>query len=134
MLSESYQSGIYWAIINAEQARERAADAELAYWTKRAERDGLVVSLEHPVGSTSAAVDGIRTEQKGCEKHHNIACTICADKSSRDIATAKAILLAHIDEAQMLYDVTVNTPDAPKGLIEFMDRHLDDLRAKKVAP
>jgi hypothetical protein len=55
------------------------------------------------------------------------------DSNVRDTATAKAILLAHIDEAQMLYDVTVNTPDAPKGLIEFMDRHLDDLRAKKVS-
>jgi hypothetical protein len=59
MLDEAYQSGIYWAIIHAEQARERAADAELAYWTRRAERDGLVASLERPNGQTSAIPDGV---------------------------------------------------------------------------
>ena len=54
------------------------------------------------------------------------------DSNIRDTATAKAILLARIDEAQLLYDVTRNTPGVHKGLVQFMDRHLDDLRSKKV--
>jgi hypothetical protein len=59
LLSESYQSGIYWAVINAEQARERAANAELDYWTKRAEKDGLVVRVERADGPCSAVDDGV---------------------------------------------------------------------------
>jgi hypothetical protein len=65
MLSESYQNGIYWAIINAEQARERAANAELDYWIKRAAKDGLVDSMERTAGTVRPASDGIRSKQQG---------------------------------------------------------------------
>ena len=64
LLSESYQSAIYWAIVNAEQARERAANAELDYWIKRSEKDGLVASLERADGQASPAPNGIRAEQQ----------------------------------------------------------------------
>lgn len=81
-----------------------------------------------------------------CERCHK-----CVDRAAREALAAQepdgkggrempapeepiepsALIATRIDEAQMLFDVTVNCPEVPQGLVDFMRRHLDDLRISK---
>ena len=58
LLYESYQNGIYWAVLNAEQARERAANAELDYWVSK--KDGDLHALESSFREARTEIDGLR--------------------------------------------------------------------------
>jgi hypothetical protein len=58
ILAENYQSEIYWAALNAEQARERAANAELDYWIARRGKDCPMASVEHAARQSSTVDNG----------------------------------------------------------------------------
>ena len=83
LLSEAYQSGIYWAVINAEAARERAANAEETYWIERAKKDGLVASVESSSRKTGTVDVGIRTQQQADESENEIAIRRMREGHSR---------------------------------------------------
>lgn len=75
MLMESYQNGIYWAAVNAERARETAAEIEQDYWRLKIDKEGLnaksndVASVECPDGPGGSLDDGYRARIQEAVSH-----------------------------------------------------------------